>query len=151
GFDYPSEAPPHNPSCPVDDLTISLQSLFLELPEPYNPSPSPPPPPSSALAVKILAYADDTLVFLQDAADFHLLQLTIQTYMKASNSLLNFHKTAALSLSGKPHAAWQARLISHGITAWHDRTSPSPLTYLGYPICSSIAQRNVAFQKLYTS
>ncbi|CEP12354.1 hypothetical protein [Parasitella parasitica] len=70
--------------------------------------------------------------------------------MNASNSLLKYHKTAALSLSGKPHAEWQDRLLSQGITAWHDRTVLSPLTYLGYPICSSIAQRNVAFQKLYT-
>lgn len=33
----------------------------------------------------------------------------------------------------------------------HDRTFPDTVTYLGYPICSSIAQRNIAFQRLYSS
>ncbi|CEP12430.1 hypothetical protein [Parasitella parasitica] len=54
----------------------------------------------------------------------------------------------ATSLSGKPSANWEALLHNHGITAWHDKLSPSSLSYLGYPICSSIAQRNVAFDKL---
>ncbi|CEP07105.1 hypothetical protein, partial, partial [Parasitella parasitica] len=68
--------------------------------------------------------------------------------MQASNALLNYHKTVATSLSGKPSANWETLLHNHGITAWHDKLSPSPLSYLGYPICSSIAQRNVAFDKL---
>ncbi|ORE02522.1 hypothetical protein BCV72DRAFT_215073, partial [Rhizopus microsporus var. microsporus] len=28
------------------------------------------------------------------------------------------------------------------ITSWHDKTSPQPLVYLGYPVYTSIAQRN---------
>jgi hypothetical protein len=69
--------------------------------------------------------------------------------MKASNSLLNYHKTQAFSLSGSPLSDWQDHLSTQGITQWHDRSSPTPLIYLGYPICSSITQRNMAYSKLY--
>lgn len=69
--------------------------------------------------------------------------------MKAANSLLNYHKTQAFSLSGNPIPVWQAFLLSQDIPSWHDRSSVSPLTYLGYPICSSITQRNVAYSQLY--
>ncbi|CEP14639.1 hypothetical protein [Parasitella parasitica] len=114
------------------------------------------PPPTSTsfpspLFVKILAYADDTLVYLQNSQDFMLLQQAILVYMQASKALLNYHKTVATSLSGKPSASWSALLTANGIHAWHDRTSLTPLIYLGYNICSNITQRNVAYQKLYDS
>ncbi|GAN04725.1 hypothetical protein MAM1_0071c04189 [Mucor ambiguus] len=131
-----------------------MQQLFSALADPpINPEV---PAPSAApiitpLAVKILAYADDTLVYPHDTQKFHRLQSTITVYMKASSALLNYHKTIATSLSGKPSATRQALLTAHGITAWHGRTFATPLIYLGYPICSNITQRNVAFQKLYDS
>ncbi|KAI8988833.1 hypothetical protein BDB01DRAFT_570748 [Pilobolus umbonatus] len=45
------------------------------------------------------------LVLLKDYPDFHLLQQGITTFMKASNALLNFHKTERFSFSGSslPH------------------------------------------------
>ncbi|CEP08653.1 hypothetical protein, partial, partial [Parasitella parasitica] len=117
-----------------------------------TPTPPPPPPsPSNPLQYKILAYADDTLVYLRDSADFLLLQESIDTYMKASNALLNYSNTIAMSLSGRPQLEWRDFLASHNIHQMHDRTSPDPVTYLGYPICSSVSQRNVAFQKLYNT
>jgi hypothetical protein len=69
--------------------------------------------------------------------------------MKASNSLLNYHKTQAFSLSGAPLMEWKSFLFEKDITSWHDRSSANPLTYLGFPICSSITQRNMAFSNLY--
>ena len=53
--------------------------------------------PTPSLSVKILAYADDTLVYLQNFHDFTLLQQAIDLYMQASNALLNYHKTVATS------------------------------------------------------
>lgn len=150
GFHFPTEAP-STPNMASDDISVSLQRMFSTTVAPASPPSHTPASPSTPLAVKILAYADDTLVYLRDTQDFSLLQSAITVYMKASNALLNYHKTIASSLSGKPSATWQAFLQSHGITGWHDRSSPSPLIYLGYPICSSITQRNVAFQKLYDS
>ncbi|CEP12682.1 hypothetical protein [Parasitella parasitica] len=61
------------------------------------------------------------------------------------------NKKQAISAAGKPSASWSALLTANGINAWHDRTSATPLIYLGYSICSNITQRNVAYQKLYDS
>lgn len=155
GFNFATESPLSSTPQSSEDLADSLHQLFPNSPDTTTDLPTEPPlqtvssPPPTA--VKILAYADDTLVFLRGAADFRLLQQAITVYMNASNALLNYHKTIATALSGKPSTTWQTLLHSHGITAWHDRTSSSPLTYLGYPICSSITQRNIAFQKLYDS
>ncbi|KAG0862131.1 hypothetical protein G6F16_012763 [Rhizopus arrhizus] len=55
---------------------------------------------SSAPALKIMAYADDTLVILDDPAEMPALQTIISMYSNASNALLNFGKTEAFSLSG---------------------------------------------------
>jgi hypothetical protein len=98
-----------------------------------------------------LAYADDTLVYIRDYNDFNILQNAVSIYMNASNAKLNYHKTTALSLSGLPNPTWQQFLVTHNIKNWHDRTSPTPLMYLGYPICASLTQRNTAFTNLYTS
>ncbi|KAK4516494.1 60S acidic ribosomal protein P2 [Mucor velutinosus] len=91
--------------------------------------------------VKVLAYADDTLVFLNDLGEFYQLQQLVSRYADASNASLNYHKTQALSLSGASHASWIAGLRATGISSWHDKTATSPITYLGYPVCSSPVQR----------
>ncbi|KAL9540001.1 hypothetical protein PS6_010957 [Mucor atramentarius] len=118
-----------------------------------SPPPSTTKTPTPSLSVKILAYADDTLVYLQNFDDFTFLQQAVERYMQASNALLNYHKTVATSLSGKLSTAWQDLLTPHGITAWHDRTSNSstPLIYLRYPICPSHTQHNFACQQFYNT
>lgn len=167
GFHTPQETPPHpTPSDEINDLADSLASLLhmdsttstnlTDNDTIHNPPLPPPPTPPQPLAAntnihyKILAYADDTLVYLNTRQDFQLLQQAITTYMQASNALLNYNKTIAISLSGKPQPIWQQFLANNQITTWHDRTDPNPITYLGYPICSSITQRNNAYQQLIT-
>lgn len=132
----------------VDDLVVSFSRLlpFHDVPDFEEVTAIP-----CIDKISILAYADDTLVLLRDHSDFNLLQRAIDTYMKASNALLNFSKTEAFSLSGSSLPAWQTFLSSVGITSWHDRSSPSPLRYLGYPLCSSVTQRNVAFARIADS
>jgi hypothetical protein len=68
--------------------------------------------------------------------------------MRASNALLNYSKTQAISLSGAPLPSWQDFLTTHHITNWHDRRSPLPLIYLGFAICTSIHQRDQFFQQM---
>jgi exonuclease III len=97
--------------------------------------------PSSPSPIKVLAYADDTIVFLRNPSEFGHLQTLITNYMLASNSSLNYTKTQALSLSGQPHPHWRSFLQEQGITAWHDSQASQPLIYLGYAICSSANQR----------
>ncbi|GAN00853.1 hypothetical protein MAM1_0003c00277 [Mucor ambiguus] len=96
---------------------------------------------SSPPPIKVLAYADDTLVVLRNPTEFTHLQDTINKYTLASNAALNYNKTQALSLSGKLHTNWISFLQDQGITSWHDNTASEPLTYLGFAICSSARQR----------
>lgn len=53
--------------------------------------------------LKLLAYADNILVFLHDSHNFIQLQEAVTIYSKASNALLNYNKTQALSLFGQVH------------------------------------------------
>lgn len=102
------------------------------------------PPP-----IKVIAYADDTLVTLSKQDDFHQLQALLDRYMNASNAKLNYDKTQVLSLSGAPHPHWQSFLQDHGIQYWHDRSSPEPLMHLGYAvIVSHPSQRAAHAQKV---
>ncbi|KAG1071824.1 hypothetical protein G6F42_025978 [Rhizopus arrhizus] len=83
-----------------------------------------------AAPVRVLAYADDTLVFLNDLGEFHQLQQLISTYAAGYNASLSYRKTQALSLSGEPHRVWIEGLReSAGISSCHDKHASSPITY----------------------
>ncbi|KAG2196992.1 hypothetical protein INT47_006939 [Mucor saturninus] len=60
----------------------------------------PNPTLTSLAPVKILAYADDAIVFLHNQNDFDRLQVHLSTYSSVSNDLLNMSKTEVLPLSG---------------------------------------------------
>ncbi|KAG1445074.1 hypothetical protein G6F55_012092 [Rhizopus delemar] len=101
--------------------------------------------------IKLLAYADDMVCLLHDPNDLNVLHSHLEVYSRASNAQINFHKTLAVSLSGaciSSSATWRSSLITHRITHWHDRSSTLPATYLGYPLCSSISQRNEHLSQL---
>ncbi|CEP18787.1 hypothetical protein [Parasitella parasitica] len=64
---------------------------------------------------------------------------------------VNYHKTEAISLSGSSGiygTTWRAALLRHNISSWHDARSPCSVRYLGFPLYTSIAQRNVYLNKL---
>lgn len=117
-------------------ITTSIGNLtIIQSNPPTNYYPAPLSPDTS---VKVIAYADDTLVTLKNQDDFMHLQTILTKYMNASNALLNYGKTQALSVSGSLHLEWQAFLQQQGIHHWHDKNFPEPLIYyLGYAICSS--------------
>ncbi|KAG1229190.1 hypothetical protein G6F35_002156 [Rhizopus arrhizus] len=104
--------------------------------------------PSSLQPLKVLAYADDLLIFLRNATDLDEVQRLIQHYNQASNAKMNYDKTIAFSISGIPHPHWLSALASHGITQWHDRCSGEPLTYLGYPLMLSTAHHRLFQDRL---
>jgi hypothetical protein len=58
---------------------------------------SPPALPS----IKLLSYADDTLIFVKDALDLSRMELHLNNLSLASNAKIDFHKIRALSLSGR--------------------------------------------------
>ncbi|OBZ81155.1 Transposon TX1 uncharacterized protein, partial [Choanephora cucurbitarum] len=93
-------------------------------------------------AIKLLSYADDTMVFLRDHQDLLRLRAHLDSYCKASNAKINFSKVRALSLSGLTD------LDIHKI--WNS-TDSDPIIYLGYPLIQSLHQRNTFFSSFIGS
>lgn len=122
----------HTPS--VDELSFSMNSLSLSNASNDDKQQAP---------IKALAYADDTMVILLHPFEFYALQDIIGKYMHASNASLNYHKTSALSLPGRPLSFWSNFLSYNGISKWHDKNSPEPFMYLGYPLCSFYANHMI--------
>ncbi|KAK4521006.1 uncharacterized protein ATC70_006890 [Mucor velutinosus] len=96
--------------------------------------------------VKLLAYADDVLLYVHSIAEFHVLQHCLATYNKASNSLINYNKSVAFPLSGlslsSPQGAQLQEFIVHNQRMrWYDASSTGHLPYLGFPIWFTIRQR----------
>ncbi|KAI8378551.1 hypothetical protein BD560DRAFT_305741, partial [Blakeslea trispora] len=89
--------------------------------------------------------------FLHSPTDSIHLQQILQQYSSVSNTALGYSKTQALLLSGADHLHWKPVLHAYQITSWHDRTSSSPLIYLGFPICSNIIRRNTFITQLFAS
>ncbi|KAI8637123.1 hypothetical protein BD408DRAFT_458694, partial [Parasitella parasitica] len=90
--------------------------------------------PTTPSQYKIVAYVNDTLVYLQDQSDFHLLLVITHTCMQAFNVLLAIKKTVASHCS-----------IADTMTT----ISSNLVVYLGYPVCSSIQQHNLFFQQIH--
>jgi hypothetical protein len=56
--------------------------------------------PAPLPTIKLLCYADDTLLFVKDSQDLARMAVHLNNYSLASNAKINFHKIRALSLSG---------------------------------------------------
>lgn len=98
--------------------------------------------------VKILAYADDLLVFLSHHQELDLLLIILDVYSQASNGRINLHKTVAVSLSGAPLTQWTDCFDRAGITARHDSQSATALRYLGFPLSSHPSQLQTFSQQI---
>ncbi|KAG1138651.1 hypothetical protein G6F37_011151 [Rhizopus arrhizus] len=110
-----------------------------------------PPDLESRSKVKLLAYADDVVCFLNDPYELNILHEHLNLYAKASNAKVNFNKTEAVSLSGSRlcyQRIWRTPLLQQQIHSWHDSSSREPVIYLGFPLHSSIAQRDTYLTSL---
>lgn len=94
--------------------------------------------------LKLLAYADDLLVFVNNSEELQAIQDHISCYGRASNARVNYHKSVAFPLSGDRSRVSHAlfRLSRRLQFQWYDSGSPSYIKYLGYPIWFSKAQRD---------
>ncbi|KAK4518015.1 uncharacterized protein ATC70_001365 [Mucor velutinosus] len=94
--------------------------------------------------VKLLAYADDLLVLVNNCAEMQAIQDHISCYGRASNARVNYHKSIAFPLAGDRSRVRPDlfRLSSRLQFQWYDSDSPSYIKYLGYPIWFSKAQRD---------
>ncbi|KAG2219694.1 hypothetical protein INT45_001866 [Circinella minor] len=88
-------------------------------------------------AAKILAYADDTLVFIQNRANLDRCFSHLSTHSATSNAKINTSKTQVISLSGAASSSWLSHLEAYNISSWHDCNSSEAMVYLGYPLYSS--------------
>jgi hypothetical protein len=89
--------------------------------------------------LKLLSYADDLQVFLNDTKEWKALLYILDLYGKASNAKVNLSKTIVISMSGKTHIEWTEILQRESIN-WHDKTNQYPIVQLGYPLYSSSQQ-----------
>jgi hypothetical protein len=98
--------------------------------------------------LKVLAYADDIVVFLQSPQEWEILLAVYSKYSQASNARMNIQKTALLSLSGHQHVEW-INLARTKEIVWYDKDNLQPLTYLGYPLHSTQAQLEQFLDTVY--
>ena len=107
--------------------------------------PAVPPPP-----VKLLAYADDVIIFINSVDEFTEVQALLAGYNAASNSLVNYNKSVAFPLQGSlPSTSAIRHLVTNEAgLRWFDSHSPNYLRYLGYPIWVSTDQRQIFCQEL---
>jgi hypothetical protein len=94
--------------------------------------------------IKLLAYADDLLVFANNRHELQAIQDRLTCYGRASNARVNYHKSVAFPLSGKkslitPDLLHLTRRLRF---QWYDSDSPSYIKYLGYPIWFTKVQRD---------
>ncbi|KAG2219293.1 hypothetical protein INT45_011308 [Circinella minor] len=85
--------------------------------------------------LKVLAYADDVLIFLSNPSELSVLLELLNLYGRASNAQLNKDKTVALSLSGKRQLPWIAALNRAGINVWNDEHNTNPVIKIWHSIC----------------
>jgi hypothetical protein len=117
-------------TCPLLPGFLFDDPAISQMPQPIGRPP----------VLKLLAYADDVLVFLKDPIELTSLLALINAYELASNAKLNLDKAIAVSLSGHSQPLWRRCLQHRGITHWHDSSSHVAAIYLGFPLTSSSAQ-----------
>lgn len=93
------------------------------------------------VTIKLLAYADDLMVFIRDLKEWYYLKGILKLYSEASNAKVNFQKTVMFSITGASHIVWKEIAKADQIS-WHDKQNPTAITYLGYPVYSSKEQLN---------
>jgi hypothetical protein len=99
--------------------------------------------PASLPPIKLLSYADDTLLFIKDGQDLTRTMYHLNNYSLVSNAKINFHKIRAISLSGRDlDNYWLSWLSSLDIQKIWTRHDPDAIIYLGYPLLQSVSQRN---------
>lgn len=91
---------------------------------------------NNTLSLKCMAYADDTILFINTPSELHHSMQIYDQYASASNAKLNNSKTIGVAINGALQP-WQSHFPQY---QWFDSNSPTCPTYLGYPL--SISKRH---------
>ncbi|KAG1577598.1 hypothetical protein G6F48_012568 [Rhizopus delemar] len=99
--------------------------------------------------VKLLAYADDILIFINSKEEFLELQERLKVYNGASNSQVNYSKSVAFPLAGGTtfNNRELKELIIHNGLRWFDSQSLGYIKYFGYPIWFTNDQRTIFYKE----
>lgn len=89
------------------------------------------------LPVKVLAYVDNAIAFLKDAAELQSLLQSVFLYGRGSNVRINHYKILAVLLSDKGQLGWHSMISGNRILQWHDNKESTATIYLGYPLTST--------------
>lgn len=103
--------------------------------------------PDPVAEIKLLAFADDLLTFLNNAIEWDALREHLDRYGQASNARVNYSKTVAFPLGWTPDTTLATALSTHNIR-WHDPTSDTFITYLGFPVPTGEAHVKLFFDHL---
>jgi hypothetical protein len=82
-----------------------------------------------AFPIKVLAYADDWLIFPSAPNEWETLTHHLQIYHLACNAKVNLAKTILFPIAGKASIPWQT-LVRQKLLNWHDSSNPAPTNYL---------------------
>lgn len=102
---------------------------------------------ASPKPIKLLAYADDILIFAKNKAEYLAIEDCLKGYSKASNSKINLDKSVAFPLHGSKMVGHKGAELRNYITnnqrmKWFDNSSTGYLKYLGYPLWFNNQQRD---------
>jgi hypothetical protein len=98
---------------------------------------------NEAINTKILCYADDALVFLQDVDDLSRLKIHRRRFAMRLMLQFNFNKIEAFSLSGiNIWSCCSTPLTNMSINKLVTVEVPNPITYLRLPVIQSTRQRS---------
>ncbi|KAG0742237.1 hypothetical protein G6F57_005997 [Rhizopus arrhizus] len=99
--------------------------------------------------VKLLAYADDILIFINSKEEFLELQERLKVYNYASNSQVNYSKWVVFPLAGGStfNNRGLKELISHDCLRCFDSQPLDYIRYLEYPIWLNTNQRTIFYKE----
>lgn len=80
-----------------------------------------------------MAYADDTILFINSPEELQRSMRIYDKYAEVSNAKLNDSKTIGVVMRGTARS-WQSHFPQY---QWYDSNSPTCPTYLGYPLSPS--------------
>lgn len=89
--------------------------------------------PGREVAIKLLAFADDLLIYLALLTEWQWVEETLQLYGRASNAKVNLAKMVAFPMGKEPNAALKTHLQTLQIQ-WYDKDKEDALIYLGFPV-----------------
>lgn len=103
------------------------------------------------MTTKILCYADDTLVFLNNPQVIQRLRFHLDMLSLASNARINYHKVESIFMFDRDHSRyWVGSLAELEILSIYLPSNPQSVLYLGFLLIQSRIQREAFMTQFIT-